>query len=212
MSQSINPLEQTLVFFDTETTGLPNKQLPLTAPSQPHICQLAAIMTDGDGREKNSISILIKPEGWIITPELTAIHGVSHADAERYGMGVKGAVGIMKKWFDMADMVIGHQPEFDKWMLAREAAHSGYPDNYLAYKQTVCTMKMSRDIVKIPPTEKMMNSGYREHKAPKLSEVYKHLYGEPLVGAHDAMTDVIGCKRVFFTLKRLHEEKAKEEF
>lgn len=212
MSQSINPLEQTLVFFDSETTGLPNKQLPLTSASQPHICQLAAIMTDGDGREKNSINLLIKPEGWIITPELTAIHGVSHEDAMKYGMGLKGAVGIMKKWLDMADIAIGHNIEFDKWMLARSAAHSGYPDNHLVYKQSHCTMESSRDIVKIPPTDKMMSAGIKENKSPKLAEVYKHLYGEALMGAHDAMTDVLGCKRVYFTLQRLRAEQAMGEF
>ena len=78
--------------------------------------------------------------------------------------------------------------------------------------QTACTMEMSRNVVQIPPTEKMMNAGYKEHKAPKLGEVYKRLYGEALFGAHDAMTDVIGCKRVYFTLLRLRAEQAQEAF
>src|SRR5579872_1268097 len=126
-------MDETLLFFDTETPGLPNKQLPISSPSQPHIVQLAAVMTDGDGREKNSINLLIKPEEWTITPELTAIHGISHADALKYGMNIKGVVGIMKKWIDMADMVIGHNIEFDIWMMMREAVYSGYPENHLQY-------------------------------------------------------------------------------
>lgn len=40
------------LFFDTETTGLPDTRMPPEWEGQPHICQLGAIMTDEQGRVK----------------------------------------------------------------------------------------------------------------------------------------------------------------
>lgn len=51
------------LFFDTETTGLPNFKIPFNHESQPHICQLAAILTDQNGKIKSELNAIIKPEG-----------------------------------------------------------------------------------------------------------------------------------------------------
>jgi hypothetical protein len=51
-------------------------------------------------------------------------------------------------------------------------------------------MLSSTGICKIPKKQ-----GY---KWPKLSEAYQHFFGEELKDAHDALVDVMACKRIYF--------------
>lgn len=44
-------------------------------------------------------------------------------------------------------------------------------------------------------------AGFNEFKAPKLGELYTFLFGDELVGAHDAMVDVQACMACFFEMK-----------
>lgn len=55
------------LFFDTETTGL----------KSPHIVQLAALLTEEDGRECARLNVIIQPEGWTIPDEAAAVHGIT---------------------------------------------------------------------------------------------------------------------------------------
>jgi DNA polymerase III epsilon subunit-like protein len=63
--------------------------------------------------------------------------------------------------------------------------------------QTYCTMKETTNICKLP-------GNYGKFKWPKLTEAHQHFFGIPVEGAHDAMTDVRACKRIFFEIKK-HE-------
>jgi len=46
-------------------------------------------------------------------------------------------------------------------------------------------------------------AGINKPKPPKLEECIRHFFGEELDGAHDAMVDVVACRRVFFHLRTL---------
>lgn len=41
-----------ILFFDTETTGLPDRYTPLNSDRQPHCVQLAALLMEDDGTER----------------------------------------------------------------------------------------------------------------------------------------------------------------
>ena len=58
-------------------------------------------------------------------------------------------------------------------------------------KKEYCTMLQSTNICKIV-------SNRSTYKWPKLEEAYMHFFGEELIGAHDALTDVMACKRIYF--------------
>lgn len=71
-----------LLFYDSETTGLPLFDQPSEDPRQPHLVQLAAILCDEDGKTKASINLIIKPNGWVIGDEVAAIHGITQDVAQ----------------------------------------------------------------------------------------------------------------------------------
>lgn len=66
-------------------------------------------------------------------------------------------------------------------------------------------MKMAKQIVKAPLTEKQKACGFGGYKNPNLQEAYKHFFGVEFEGAHDAMADVRACRDVFFKLNELEE-------
>jgi len=93
-----------IIVFDTETTGLPSKVLPLR--KQPYICQFAAIIFDYDKetkeiKENRRLDILIKPKVEI-PHEATNIHGISNEMVEN-----------AKDFAGVADEILGAFRECD---------------------------------------------------------------------------------------------------
>ena len=56
----------------------------------------------------------------------------------------------------------------------------------------ICTMKIGTDVCKIP--------GPYGFKWPKLEELYRHLFGENFIGAHDALSDCQATASCFFKM------------
>jgi DNA polymerase-3 subunit epsilon len=192
------------LFFDTETTGLPDFKLPAEWEAQPRICQLGAIVTDRDGRVKAEANLLIKPDGWTIPDAATAVHGISQADAEKYGVTMKGALSVFARLLKMADTLIAHNLRFDLFLLEIEAHRTGMLDGKLDLPPSCfCTMTSSINVLQLPPTQKMQAVGFTKFKNPNLQEAYRHFFGREFEGAHDAMADVRACRDVFFALKKL---------
>jgi hypothetical protein len=52
-----------ILYFDTETTGLPRQSDPLDHPEQPHITQLGFIL-EVNGHDAMVVDTLIKPQNW----------------------------------------------------------------------------------------------------------------------------------------------------
>jgi DNA polymerase III subunit epsilon len=65
-------------------------------------------------------------------------------------------------------------------------------------KISLCVMKMAEPICKMPATDKQKSWNLGPYKAPKLIEAYRHFFGQDFDRAHDAMNDVLACKRIFF--------------
>lgn len=200
------------LIFDTETTGLLNYRLPGDDPSQPHIVQLAAILCDDDKRTFGSIDLTIAPDGWTIPDEISKIHGITTDQAKEFGVPIEAAMAIFIGLFSKADVLIAHNLEFDLAMLKRY--HSIVPAEIWAAADHYCTKINSTDVLKLPPTEKMLAAqrrnpdwtppgGWAKYKAPHLSEVYRYFFDRDIEGAHNAIVDVEACRDVFFELKKL---------
>ena len=187
----------TYLFFDTETTGLYDNRVPFNHKDQPHICQIAAVEIDDDRRTVTEINFLIRPDGWAIPEVASAIHGITQTSAERYGIKIEGAMAILRRLISRSERVVAHNLEFDAWMVLRECDAAPWAD---LTGKGFCTMAHATDVVKCPPTDRMLKSGMSGFKRPSLAETYRHFFGRDFEGAHDAMADVRACRDVYFGL------------
>jgi len=188
-----------LLFFDTETTGLPQWHSPITDSAQPHLVQLAALFTDNDGTEVSLLNVIIRPEGWTIPVEASNVHGITTERAYECGVPLKAALSIFNAMLRAASKRVAHNISFDDMLvsIAAERVGAGRLMEALAGQPTFCTMNATTNICKIPSPRARHQEDY---KWPKLSEAYKHFFNEELVGAHDALVDVRACKRIYFAL------------
>jgi len=188
------------LFFDTETTGFLSKSLGPNDPKQARICQLAAILSSEDGTETTRMNVLIKPTNWVISEQLTKIHGISHQMAVENGIPILDALAQFESMLRGSSVLVAHNFNFDRDMIALEHKANDFLHSEFNKKSTCCTMINSTEICKIP---KMRGSGY---KWPKLQEIHQHLFGCEFADAHDALADITATKKVFFEIMRLEKD------
>lgn len=186
-----------ILFFDTETTGFPHKHKPVDHPDQPHVVQLAAALTEDDGRVVSSFNFIIDPgveRGVRIPSAAAAIHGIDEEKCWRLGQDPFHVACQMERLWLAADLIVGHNVDFDLDIIGTFFAR--HFNIEVPKLKSFCTMKASTDICRLPSPK----GGY---KWPKLGECIRHFFNEDLIGAHDAMVDVTACKRVYFHLMTL---------
>lgn len=193
-----------VLVFDTETTGLPEKNNVsiLDTFRWPYIVQLSFIYYDS---KINDIieyydNIIKLPENITIPEESINIHGITNEAMREKGVSIKTA---LKKFNDIlkdSDIVVGHNISFDKRMIMVECIRnkiSQYFTKGQDKKPEFCTMKNSKNICKI----KMVNfKGEENFKFPKLSELYKFIFKEEPSNLHNSFVDVILCLRCYFAI------------
>lgn len=190
-----------VLFWDTETTGFFNEREPVDHPSQPHIVQLAAQLCEDDGSILAGFSFIVDP-GVEIPEGAAKVHGITTAKAVQLGMSTDFALSAFAHLYQRADAICAHNAKFDKGVT--EAAIARHRRSITPLRKTMfCTMEAASPIINLPPTERMKAAGFNKPKPPKLEEAVRHFFNESLDGAHDAMVDVIACRRVFFHLKSI---------
>lgn len=201
-----------ILFYDTETTGLPDFKSPSDAPHQPHIVQIAALLVDPETRvERAAIDLIIAPDGWAIPAEVAAIHGITTEIAKRAGVSERVAIDLFTDLRGAATIEVAHNIAFDR-RIVRIAMlrHLGMTREEIEGDEggveRYCTMKASTGLVNCPPTARMLAAGFTKPKPPKLAECVKHFFGEDLTGAHNALADVRACTRVYFYLQDMRAE------
>lgn len=176
--------------FDTETTGIPDWKNPSEAGHQPHIVEIASLLCDAAGNVIDRFQAIVRPSGWEITPENSAIHGISHEQAMDEGIPETEALDGFLALHARASIRTAHNATFDDRII--RIAMSRYYNKDLAdsFKDTTekyCTCSKSREAVGLG-------------KLPTLAEAYKHFTGQDLVEAHRAMPDAEACARIYFAL------------
>lgn len=186
-----------LLFFDTETTGFMRNK-PADHPDQPRLTQLAAQLVKPDNTTVMEFSMIVNA-GVPIPKQASDVHGITNDIAEEFGITESTAVDFFMKLYGHAKTVVAHNIDFDiRVMEAALARRTGCITPIM--KPKYCTMKKATNVVKVPPTPKMIAAGRNHFKSPNLTECIKHFFDEDLDGAHDAMIDVQACRRVFFEL------------
>lgn len=194
-----------ILFFDTETTCLPDMLAPSDAPHQPHLVQLAALLMEEDGTERGSMSVIIRPDGYEIPEGAAKVHGITTEISSRCGIPLADALAPFIGMAGQARQHVAHNYPFDQKIMRVAMLRAAYERRHIEGRErpSFCTMKAATHIVNLPPTERMLAAGINRPKSPSLAECYRHFFGEELSGAHDAMVDVRACARVYFELKRL---------
>lgn len=194
-----------VMVFDTETTGVLNRRLPVTHASQPDVVQVGAILRcDETGRVYGELNLIVKPEGRFTVPaEAARVHGITTETAEQFGVPLIIAMAAFNNLAKGADAFVGHNIEFDVGIMTKAYSLVNKPHPFDS-KPAICTKDGMDPIMKLPPTERMKQFGHgNKFKAPNLTEAYGFVTnGGTFDGAHDAMADVRATCVVYDWMRR----------
>lgn len=200
------------LFYDTETTGLPDWAKPSEDPCQPRITQLCAELVDDEtGEVLAAMHTLIKPDGWTIPPDLEALTGITTQRCEDFGVPMALVLPVFIQMHDCANHRVAHNESFDMRMIRIELFRDGATEveaDLWKKAPAFCTCNSAKPIVNLPPTPKMLAKGMNSPKPPNLGEAYLHFTGKKLEGAHNATIDVAACKAVYFALRERQKKAA----
>ena len=177
--------------FDTETTGLPDWKQPSEAGHQPHIVEIASLLCDAAGNIIDRYQAIVRPNGWEISPENAAIHGITHEQAMDEGIPEVEALDGFLALHSRASTRAAHNATFDDRIIRIAMARYHGKDLADSFKESTekfCTCSKSREPVGLG-------------KLPTLTEAYKHFTGQDLMEAHRAMPDALACARIYFALQ-----------
>lgn len=189
-----------ILFFDTETSGLPDFNQRARHSSQPHIVQMAALLTDDAGKDLECVNLIVKPDGWSIPKEASDIHGITNEFAKANGVDEETVIDALLSRIRRASLTVAHNHQFDKF-IARVAARrfnliTDADDEWWKGLPSFCTMREMTDVCCLP------GKWRGSYKWPKLQEAFYYAFGRTFEKAHDAMADVRACRDVYFWLKK----------
>jgi DNA polymerase III epsilon subunit-like protein len=211
-----------VLFFDTETTGVPkNYNAPHTdSLNWPRVVQLAWARYDFDDSIKQPVlrktrDFIIKPTGFEIPIDVSRIHGITTEIAMRSGSPLSDVLEEFCLDVEAAGIVVAHNISFDAMIIAAEL-HRLKKENIFQRDSIrgICTMKRSTQFCAIP--KKNSNPFRRafgnvrpiDFKWPTLSELHTKLFGQSFQDAHNALADIEACASCFFELVKRNIIKA----
>lgn len=182
------------LFFDTETTGLPkNWKAPVTDVNNwPRLVQLAYLQYDEFGNKESEGDFIIKPEGFIIPPESSKIHGITQERALQEGENLYDVLLHFANIISESDILVAHNMAFDEKIMGAEFLRNNMR-NIIAEKRKICTMESTVEFCDIP--------GQYGPKWPKLSELHNKLFHTGFDEAHNAAVDIWATAKCFWELK-----------
>lgn len=187
--------KRNILFFDTETTGLPKDyNAPVSdVENWPRIVQLSWVLADCNATVLSECNYIIKPNGYDIPKQAESIHGISNAKALAEGYEIKAVLDEFLLAVKHADLIVGHNIDFDVKIVASELCRQNYKDE-LSTKRRLCTMKISTNLCKL--------NGKYGYRYPKLQELYKTLFGHNFTNAHNSAADTKATMQCYFELHK----------
>jgi DNA polymerase III epsilon subunit-like protein len=179
-----------ILFFDTETTGLPRKR-GITALEDasiwPELVSISWQVFD-DRQFVKKENFIIKPSGFKIPSQSVSFHGITTEFAEDHGKPLYDVLTLFEKDAKSSAMIVAHNLEFDKnvvfhsfkWRLFRPV--DWWP------KVEFCSLQKSMREMKLYSPYGRPSDPY---KMPKLDELYTDTFGMPApLRAHSSDRDV----------------------
>lgn len=192
-----------LLFYDTETTGLPDRHLPEDHPHQPHLLQFAARLVDPETRRcVGEVHLIVRPDGWTVPRKVEELTGITAADASRFGVSEATIARLIAGLMPVLSLRVAHNDAFDFAIVRTALLRHNATQTEALWRAlpAYCTKERASPICNLPPTERMIAAGFTKPKDPRLEEAHQILLGVGFDGAHNALADVQACERVYWHL------------
>jgi DNA polymerase III subunit epsilon len=196
-----------ICFADTETTGFPRWDRHGDFPGQPYMVSIAALLCTDDGQEVYEMHRLVKPEAWIVPTNATEVHGITTERCRAEGLPLFEVMAEFAKLHEQAEPLTCYGIGFDRKILSGAYRRARLPD-LTKTRPDWCAQSTATKFCHMPATDKMIAAGQKGRAKPaKLGEAYRIIFGEELIGAHDALADVRALKRIVFRIRELQREQ-----
>lgn len=178
-----------LVVLDTETTGLPPKELSAkTLAAWPKVVQCSFIVVDTAAETYEERDFVVKVDD---VGDSTKFHGITQ-ERSNAGCAFAEAYAALKAALASEDtLVVGHNLAFDLRMIQAECLRNGLP--YAEPSSQYCTMKHGTDVCNI-----MTPKGYAKY--PKLSELFTHYFKTAAPNLHNSLFDCYATLCCFYKM------------
>ncbi|NWC74261.1 3'-5' exonuclease [Pseudomonas sp. P7759] len=188
--------------LDTETTGIPLWREPSDDPRQPHLVDICALLYGEDGVLIDSFEAMIRPNGWVIPADVTAIHGITQEMAMDMGISEAEALDGFMALHELAGLRVAHSASFDDRILRIALSRYRGKEAADAFKAipSYCTATKCRPILNLPPSPEQAAKTSFKTRVPTVAEALLHFTGEELVNAHRARPDTEACARIYFAM------------
>lgn len=179
--------------IDTETNGLPiykdasGVPVPADDPRQPRLAHLALILVGDDLVEERSIDLYVRPDGWRMTEDATAVNGLTDEFLAENGAPIIDVLDQYTRVVDAGYVIVAYNAQFDCKQMRGELRRAGLDDRFES-TPNICVMRAS---MKLGVKKAGGGGGF-----PKLSDVCAHL-GIDLKDEHTAGGDARAALEVF---------------
>jgi len=197
-----------ILFFDTETNGLPMGRNSSNPADWPDIIQIAWQLWDYKVMSSPSlverVNHIVKPRPDIVwSTEAAAVHGISYERANRTGLDCNIVLSQFRETARRAFVIVAHNLQFDEAIVKNACLRAGMDHSTWWPRNSYCTLKTSTLLCKIPGRY-VKRPSVEPFKFPRLAELYVKLYGnESNLRFHDAGEDVECLVQCFQELMRL---------
>lgn len=191
-------IPETLIGFDTETTGFVEKE-PMSLDNQPHVVEFAAIKIDYQSMEEiDRLEFICKPP-IPLSPEIINITGIQNKagiisdetgeelPSVELKQPFKAHLRDLVQFFFGTRWMICHNLTFDRDVIWYELKRIGFISRFPWPPNHLCTVEKTKTI-----------KGYDL----SLSALHEHLFGEKFEGAHRAMVDVEAMMKCYRQLRK----------
>lgn len=181
------------LIVDTETSGLFDFSKPADADGQPRLCGITMIPVIGNEPQlDDSRTTLIKPDGWTISAEITAINGLTTERCEAEGRPVALVLEDYSALVLSGHIVVAYNAQFDTKIMRAELRRAGMPD---LFEQTpnICCMRACRGL--------NVAKANGKKGQPTLADACRHFIGASSPEQHNSLADATSCLMLFLKLQ-----------
>ena len=187
------------LFFDLETTGLPEQisfdnwypPEEVDKYSSSRIIEIGIILVDKNEKITKTYNMIIKPDNFVsLKPIITQITGITDSEIVNNGKNFKDIINEIKPLFQKCSVINSYNLNFDLNILLSELylIHDKEFINIINSKKHECSLQLATKYLKM-------------NRYPKLEKVYKILFNTDPKQDHRAFGDTILCKEVYYKMK-----------